>query len=55
MNYPTDPEAEVQILDPIAPSHILGAVVNQSSMVDPVKDVLRDLLGDPPLVALKDF
>lgn len=55
MNYPADPEAEVQVLDPIAPNHILGAVVNKSRMVEPVREMLRDLLGDSPSVAVEDF
>lgn len=55
VNYPTDPEAEVQVLEPIAPKHILGAIVNHPRMVEPVQGVLRELLGDSPIVMVEGF
>ena len=55
MNYPTDPEAEVQVLEPIAPKYILGAIVNHSRMVGPVQRALKGLLGDSPLVVVNEF
>lgn len=55
MNYPTDPEAEVQVLEPIAPSYIMGAIVNHSWMVQPVQRALEGLLGDSPLVVVNEF
>lgn len=55
MNCPTDPEAEVQVLEPVAPEYILGAVVNHSRMVEPVVRALSGLLGDSPLVVVDKF
>lgn len=55
VNFPTDPEAEVQVLDPISPKYIFGAIVNQSRMVEPVQELLKELLGDSPLVLVEDF
>lgn len=55
VNYPTDPEAEVQVLEPISPKYIFGAIVNQSRMVEPVQGLLKGLLGDSPLVSVEDF
>lgn len=55
MNYPTDPEAEVQVFDAIAPKYIKGAIVNHSGVVDPVQRALKGLLGDSPLVVVNEF
>ena len=46
-NYPTDPEAEVQVLDRIAPSYILGAVVDRTEMIDPVQIAISSLPSKP--------
>lgn len=54
-NHPTDPEAEVQVLEPITPKCILGAVVNQSEMVEPIQRVLSELFDQLPLVIVEDF
>lgn len=43
--YPTDPEAEVQVMEPIAADYILGAVVGRSGMVEPVQELLDCLPG----------
>jgi hypothetical protein len=49
--YPTDPEAEVQVMECIAPHYIRGAVVNQSGIVEPVRRILGELFdGSPPVV-----
>ena len=42
---PTDLEAEVQVLEPIAPDCILGAFVERPKMVEPVQAVLECLPG----------
>jgi hypothetical protein len=44
--YPTDIEAEVQVLDPIAPDYIVGAIVDRPKMVEPVQAVLGCLPGE---------
>ncbi|WP_426029493.1 DarT ssDNA thymidine ADP-ribosyltransferase family protein [Caulobacter sp. DWP3-1-3b2] len=53
--YPTDPEAEVQVLEPIAADHILGAVVGRLGMVEPVKELLRGLPGGSRPVLLDEW
>ena len=52
---PTDPEAEVQVLEPIAPQWILGAVVNDPDMLEPVQVILNGLTGAQRPVAVDDF
>ena len=52
-NYPTDPEAEVQVLERIAPEYILGAVVDRPEMVGPVKIALSSGF-DRPLTVVVD-
>lgn len=42
--YPSDPEAEVQVLEPIASEYILGAIVDRPEMVEPVQKILNGLL-----------
>lgn len=49
---PTDLQAEVQVLEPIASEFILGAVVDRPRMVEPVQSLLNGLRGGPrPVVA----
>ncbi|MBS0505523.1 MAG: DUF4433 domain-containing protein [Proteobacteria bacterium] len=47
---PTDPEAEVQVLDAVAAEYILGAVVNRPEMVEGVQAILNELPGGQRLV-----
>lgn len=44
-SYPTDPEAEVQVLECIAPKYILAAVVDRPELVEPVRAILSNSLG----------
>lgn len=53
--YPTDPEAEVQVMEPIAPEYILGAVVDRLEMADAVQTILEGLQGEHRPVAIEDF
>lgn len=48
--FPTDPEAEVQVFEPIAAEYILGAVVGRPGMVDAVQELLDGRLEDRPVV-----
>ncbi|MBP9709343.1 MAG: DUF4433 domain-containing protein [Oligoflexales bacterium] len=41
--YPTDPEAEVQVLENIASKYIVGAIVGRQEMAEPVNDILNEL------------
>jgi hypothetical protein len=52
---PTDPAAEVQVLEPIAPEYILGAVVDRPGMVKPVQTILNDLPEGPRPVVVEIF
>lgn len=52
---PTDPEAEVQVLDPIAAEHILGAVVYRLEMMQAVQALLNAHFQEPRLVALDAY
>lgn len=49
-NQPTDDEAEVQVLEPIAPDRILGAVVYRPEMVEKVQAALEGLPGAKKVV-----
>jgi hypothetical protein len=53
--WPTDPEAEVQVLEPIAPSCILGVIVDRSELVGPVQLVLEHLPGEQRPVFVEAF
>ena len=50
--YPTDIEAEVQVLDPIAPDCIAGAIVDHPKWVEPVQAVLGCLPGEERTVVV---
>ena len=52
---PTDLEAEVQVLDPIAPDCILGTIVDRSELVEPVQLVLERLPGEQRPVLVDAF
>lgn len=52
---PTDPEAEVQVLEPISPEYILGAIVDRLEMVEPVQAILNALPGGQRPVIVDDF
>ena len=54
-SHPTDPEAEVQVMQPISPTYILGAVVYRPGMVEPVQEVLSELFEATPLVVVDEF
>jgi len=54
MHYPTDPEAEVQVLESISPDLILGAVVFRPEMVDKVQACLEGLPGAKRLVVFDE-
>lgn len=43
--YPTYSDAEVQVMQSIAPTYIVGAVVNRSEMADIVDEMLNGTLG----------
>jgi hypothetical protein len=49
-SFPTNPGAEVQVMEPIAPEHILGAVVDRQQMLAPVEQILNWLGGHRPVV-----
>jgi hypothetical protein len=55
VNCPTDPEAEIQVMEPIVPSYILGVIVNTPRMAAYAQGVLKDLRGDCPLVLVENF
>lgn len=44
---PTDPEAEVQVLEPIAPTCIIGAIVENSQMLELLQNYLYELFDRP--------
>lgn len=46
LRYTTDIEAEVQVLQPIAPDCILGAIVERPELVEPVRTILSLLPGE---------
>jgi len=52
---PTDLEAEVQVLNPIAPDCIRGAVVYRPELVEPVRTILALLPGEKRLVVVDSF
>lgn len=52
---PTDPEAEVQVLSPIAPKFVRAIAVNRSEIAAPVKQALVELLGHAPPVLVESF
>lgn len=52
---PTDIQAEVQVLEPIAPDRILGAVVYRPELVEPVRTILALLPGEKRLVVVDSF
>lgn len=52
--YTTDPEAEVQVLQPIAPNCILGAVVYRPEMVEKVQAELDCLPGTKRMVVFDE-
>ena len=54
-SHPNDPEAEVQVLEPIDSKSILGAVVNRSALVVPVQEILRGLFEGHPVVSVEKF
>lgn len=45
--HPTDPEAEVQVLEAIAPQYIIAAIVESEGLVDYVQTTLNLLKGEP--------
>lgn len=47
--FPTDPKAEVQVLERIAPGYIQGAVVNRREMVTPVQTTMKEISGSLPV------
>jgi hypothetical protein len=49
-SFPTDPAAEVQVLDRIAPQCIAGAIVDHPQLVEPVQALLAELGGNRPVV-----
>jgi hypothetical protein len=53
--YPTDIQAEVQVLEPIAPDCILGAVVYRPELVEPVSTILALLPGEKRRVVVDSF
>jgi ssDNA thymidine ADP-ribosyltransferase, DarT len=55
MCYPTDIEAEVQVLEPIAPVCILGVVVYRPELVEPVRTILAPLPGEERPVLVDTF
>jgi len=50
--FPTDPEAEVQVLKPIAPDCILEAIVDRHELVEAVQGILNCMPGDQRPVAV---
>ena len=48
-SYPTDHTAEVQVFGGIAPGYIVGAVVDQQRLVEPVQSLLDELGGFRPV------
>lgn len=54
-SWPTDPEAEVQVLEPIDPGQILGAVVGRSTDAEPVRAMLNSLPGQGRQVVVQHF
>lgn len=53
--YPTDIEAEVQVLQPIAPDCIIGAVVYRRGLFEPVRTILALLPGEKRQVEVDSF
>lgn len=54
-NYPTDPEAEVQVLEHVASKYIVGAIVERPEWLDPIQKCLNGLPGGPRLVFVGTF
>lgn len=52
---PTDPEAEVQVLEPIERDCILGVVVYRPELVEPVQRLFEDLPGEQWLEVVDGF
>ena len=53
--YPTDPEAEVQVLETIPSKYILGAIVDRPEMVGSVEKTLKGLPSGPRPVVVGAF
>lgn len=53
--HPTDPEAEVQVLETIASKYIIGAIVDRPEMVGSVEATLKGLPGGPRQVLVRTF
>jgi hypothetical protein len=53
--YTTDPDAEVQVLEPIAPDFILAAIVERPELLQPVQAVLGRLSGEKRPVVVQTF
>lgn len=53
--HPTDPEAEVQVIEAIAPKYILGAIVDRREMVEFVQTTLNALPNGSRPVVVHDF
>jgi hypothetical protein len=52
---PTDIQAEVQVLEPITPDCILGAVVYRPELAEPVRTILAPLPGEKRRVVVDSF
>lgn len=53
--YPTDPEAEVQVLEHIASKYIIGAIVDRPELVDPIQKSLNELPDWPRSILVATF
>ncbi|MFC4435446.1 DarT ssDNA thymidine ADP-ribosyltransferase family protein [Cupriavidus respiraculi] len=54
-SWPTDPEAEVQVLESIAPTYIVSAIVGGQKWVEPVQDLLNAIPGPQRTVEVHPF
>lgn len=54
-SYPTDPEAEVQVLSAIAPKYVRAIAVNRPEIAAQVEQGLVELLGSSPPVVVERF
>ncbi|MFC3216145.1 DarT ssDNA thymidine ADP-ribosyltransferase family protein [Novosphingobium panipatense] len=54
-HFSTDPEAEVQVLQPIEADHIHGAIVGQPGLAEPVRAIRNGLSGRLRQVEFQDF
>lgn len=52
---PTDPAAEVQVLNAITPNHIRAIAVNRSDLVASVEQTLARVVSNPPPVSVEAF